>query len=189
MKKILFLLIITYFIPIYAFSQEEYKKYPGFVDLSDIEEFKNSEESVEIFISKPLLSLVALATSGEDPALHNLLKKLVLIRVDQFTVKNKEAKEVKSLIKRISNKLKKEKWSTIVKVKEANELVEILIKNEGQAVAGLLIMTLEPNKEAVFVNIVGNLDIEQLGKLSKKFNIPKLDSLSTKQNNKLRNSN
>ena len=36
------------------------------------------------------------------------------------------------------------------------------------------------NKEAVFVNIIGNIDPEQLGKLSGQFNIPKLSDIKEK---------
>ena len=171
--------------PLSVFAQEDYKKYPGYVDLSDIDEFKESEETVEVFITKPLLSLVAAATSSEeDPSFSNLLKNLALIRVEKFTVKESEKDQVKKIIQKLSIKLTKEKWSRIVRVKEKNERVEIFIKPDGKKIAGLLIMALEPDKEAVFVNIVGNIDMDQLGKLSRKFNIPMMDSLGVKKKSK-----
>lgn len=171
--------------PLSVFAQDDYKKYPGFVDLSDIDEFKKSEETVEVFITKPLLSLVAAATSSdEDQSFSNLLKNLALIRVETFNVKKKDAEKVKKIIQKVSKKLTKEKWSRIVRVKEKNERVEIFIKPKGKKIAGLLIMALKPDKEAVFVNIVGNIDMDQLGKLSSKFNIPMMDSLGVKKKSK-----
>ena len=171
--------------PLSVFAQENYSKYPGYVDLSDIDAFKKSDETVEVFITKPLLSLVAAATSSEDdPSFSNLLKNLVLIRVEKFTVKESEKEQVKRIIQKVSKKLTKEKWSRIVRVKEKNERVEIFIKPDGKKIAGLLIMALEPDKETVFVNIVGNIDMDQLGKLSRKFDIPMMDSLGVKKKSK-----
>ena len=182
MKKYILIIIVISILSLSVLAQENYEKYPGYVDLSDINEFKDSEKSVEVFITKPLLSLVAAATSSEDdPSFSNLLKNLALIRVETFNVEARKAEKVKKIIQKVSEKLTKEKWSRIVRVKEKNERVEIFIKPDGKKIAGLLIMALEPDKEAVFVNIVGNIDMEQLGKLSSKFNIPMMDSLGVKK--------
>jgi hypothetical protein len=176
------ILVILLFVPCLAFSQEEdYKKYPGYVDLSDIEQFKESESTMEVFITKPLLSLVAAASSEEDPPLYKLLKGLALIRVENFSVKTKDLKDIKTIMEKVANKLTKDRWSKIVRVREPQEQTEIYIKNEDKQVAGILIMSLDLNKDATFVNIVGNIDMDALGKLSRKFNIPKLDSLTTKK--------
>jgi len=181
-RKIIILFILV-LIPSFVSSQDkDYTKYPGYVDLSDIEQFKESESTVEVFITKPLLSLVAAASSDEDPQLYRLLKNLDLIKVDNFSVTEEKTGDLKKIIKKISDRLINDKWSRVVRVRETDERVEIFIKNEGNRVAGLLIMSLEynNNKEATFVNIVGNIDMESLGKLSRKFDIPRLDSLTTK---------
>lgn len=178
MKQVIFYILVFLLIPVCLLAQDDYKKYPGYVDLSGIDKFKDSEETVEVFITKPLLSLVASATSEEDPALFNLLKNLALIRVDQFALKETDAKKVRDVISNLSQKLEKERWSRIVRVKESKERVEIFIKEQNGNVAGILVMSVDDNKEAVFVNIVGNIDMQQLGKLSKKFNIPGVDSLN-----------
>ena len=178
MKKIIFVLC---FIPILLFGQDDYEKLPGYVDLSELEGLKDADETVEVFITKPLLSMVASMSSSEDSSLSNLLGNLALIRVEKFSLSEKKMEKVKNFIDRVSKKLNKEKWSRIVRVKEANERVEIFLKNQGKHVAGLLIMALEENKEAVFINIVGRINMEQLGKLSKKFNIPELDSVGVEK--------
>ncbi len=184
MRKLTIIYILA-LIPLFASAQEQdYRKYPGYVDLSDIEQFKESESTLEVFITKPLLSLVAAASSEEDPALYKLLKNLALIRVEQFSVKGKGHGEVKKVINRVADKLVKDNWTRTVRVKETEEQVEIFLKNEGENVAGLLMMSLEHDREATFINIVGNIDMDSLGKLSRKFHIPNLDSLSTKEEKK-----
>ena len=62
--------------------------------------------------------------------------------------------------------------------RERNELTNIYIKMEGSRVVGLTVMAVEKKNEAVFVNIVGDIDIDSIGKLGGKFNIPKLDSIN-----------
>jgi hypothetical protein len=54
----------------------------------------------------------------------------------------------------------------------------------GESLSGLVVMAVEENDEAVFVNIVGEIDPEQLGKLSNKFHIPKLDSIEIEHKKK-----
>ena len=181
MKKLFLVFIILMFPFTIVQGQEDYQKLAGFVDLSEIDEFRDSDETVEVFITKPLLKLVSSITADEDKALSDLLSNLALIRVDKFSLEKKQNEKVKEVISKISKKLSKEKWSRIVRVKESNELVEIFIKNENEHVAGLLIMTLENNKEAVFVNIVGRIDMDQLGKLSRKFDIPELGSFEKRR--------
>lgn len=177
-----FVLLIN---PFTVFSQNDYSSYPGYVDLSKIDEFKESDESLEIFITKPLLSLIGAASSDdEDPSLIKLIQSLVLIRVDQFSVAQKETDKINAVIKKLSTDLTKKKWSRIVRVKEPEERVEIFIRNEEKHVAGILIMSLKFNEEATFVNIVGNIDMDQLDKLSRKFNIPKMDSIVVKEKKK-----
>jgi len=179
-KKYILIFLALFILPFSVLAQEDYSKYPGYVDLSDIEIFKESEATVEVFITKPLLSLVAAATSSsEDPSFSNLLKNLALIRVETFNVQEKETEKVKKIIQKVSKKLTKEKWSRIVRVKEKDERVEIFIKPDKEKIAGLLIMSLDPKSEAAFVNIVGTIDMDQLGKLSRKFDIPQLDSSGT----------
>jgi hypothetical protein len=44
-------------------------------------------------------------------------------------------------------------------------------------IAGLVVMAVEPGDEAAFVNIVGDIDPAQIGRLGRKFDIEPLDSI------------
>ncbi|NOZ60315.1 MAG: DUF4252 domain-containing protein [Calditrichaeota bacterium] len=164
-----------------AWAQENYEKMPGYVDLKGIEEFKNADETVEVFITKRLLKLVASFSTGQDSSLANLIKNLALIRVEKFNIPAKKIEKVKKLIEKTSKKLKSQNWESTLKARKKDKVTEIFLKEEKGKVAGLLIMSVDNSGKAVFVNIVGNIDLDQLGKLSQKFNIPKLDSLSGKK--------
>ena len=66
----------------------------------------------------------------------------------------------------------------MVRTKNPGEYVEVYTQfGPNETLTGLVVMSVQENKEAVFVNIVGEIDPAKLGKLSDKFNIPKLKSL------------
>ena len=169
----------------FAQEREDFKKHPGYIDFGNLDAFKDAEETVEVFIKGPLLKFVSIAAAEEDPALSKLLDDLLLIRVNVFSIEKKQTKEIKKIISTVSKKLNSKNWERMVRVKEPEEQVEIFTQfNNNNELSGLVIMAVEENDEAVFVNIVGKIDPDQLGKLSSKFNIPKLDSIKIENKKK-----
>jgi len=156
---------------------EDYKYHKGYVDFSDFEGLNKIEKTVEVFLEGPILKFVSMASAGEDPELSQLLEDLKVIKVDVFQVERRLTEEVKSIIDNISSKLKSENWTRMVRVKEEDEQVEIFTQFTGNVMSGILVMAIDKDGEAVFVNIVGKIDPSQLGKLGGKFNIPNLDSI------------
>ncbi|MBD3287582.1 DUF4252 domain-containing protein [candidate division KSB1 bacterium] len=166
-------------------SAQDYTKHPGYVDFGDLDELQDVEETVEVFIRGPLLRFVSKATRNEDPNLADLLDGLLLIRVHAFEVTPDNEKKVNNLIKDISNKLEGKKWERMVRVRKRDEKAEIFTQfGKNDELTGLVVLGYEDRDEAVFVNIVGRIDPEQLGKLSGKFNIPSLDSVEIEYKNK-----
>ena len=51
------------------------------------------------------------------------------------------------------------------------------MKPAEEKVVGMVVMVVEDRGEAVFVNIVGEIDFNSLGKLGATFNIPHLDEI------------
>lgn len=178
MKKIVNLLILAFFIfyftPI-ALGQENinYTQEKGYIDFKEFDFFKDKEKKVEVFLNGPLLKFAAKTTAESDPETTKLLENLKLINVNVFEINNGQSQEVESIINDISNKLSTKNWWRIVRVKDKGEHVEIFTLLSDEKFEGLVIMVLN-KKEAVFVNIVGDIKPTQLGKLSGKFNIPNL---------------
>jgi hypothetical protein len=179
MKTWIFLAVFILCIPAQAFSREDYADYSGYVDFGKLSDFKESEESVEIHIGKPLLSLVAALNEQADTALTELLSKLVLIRVEQFSIEPGQQGGVNAIIERVTKKLLEDRWDVLVRVKEPDERVEIFIKTDGEKIAGFLLMSLEASREAAFINIVGDIDLNLLGRLGAQFNIPALEEMKS----------
>ncbi len=164
-----------------AQDDKELKKHPGYVDFEDIDIPGDAEETVEVYVRGPLLKLVAQASQGEDPALSKLLSKLLLVKVNTFSIDSQTAQELKQKITKIESELQKKNWEKVVRVKERDELVNVYLKMDNDRVVGLVVMAIEEEDEAVFVNIVGEIDLDSIGKLGQKFDIPKLDSLRVEE--------
>ena len=178
-KSILIIILLIVFTPsLYAQETDDYQNHPGYVDFGSFEKFQGAEETVEVFIKGPLLKFVAKAAEYEDPELASLLKNLKLVKVNVFSIDKVGMDEARNIMKSVSKKIDRNKWELMVRTKQPNEYVEIYTQfGPNDSLTGLVVMAVQENDEAVFVNIVGDIDPAKLGKLSDKFNIPKLNSL------------
>ncbi len=179
--KITLVFIVLSLIKIHA-QNVDYSKLPGYVNFGDLSVFESGNEVTEVLIDHNLLKLVAKFTEGrgeDEDELSNLIGGLQLIRVNTFEVSPSDKEELLRRVKKIERDLRKKNWQRIVRTKSKDEVTNIFIRTDNQSdkIVGLAIMTLDSLGEASFVNIVGNIDMETVGKLSNKFDIPGLDSL------------
>lgn len=187
MKKTIFIVMLSLlFIPtLYAQETDDYKNHPGYIDFGSFDKFQGAEETVEVFIKGPLLKFVTKAAENEDPELASLLNNLKLIKVNVFSMDKFDINEARSIMKSVSGKIDRNKWELMVRTKEQGEYVEVYTQfGPKDTLTGLVVMAVQEKGEAVFVNIVGEIDPAKLGKLSKKFNIPKLNSLELEAKSK-----
>jgi hypothetical protein len=70
-------------------------------------------------------------------------------------------------------------WTKVVSVHEAGEDTGIYLRNDGEKILGLVVVSAEP-MELTVINIVGSLQPEQLKDLSGKFGIPDLGDVGLK---------
>jgi len=180
MNKLSVICLILVFLPLGVAAGEDYTKYPGYVDFSGLKGIDPAGESVEVYITKPIMKLVSAVNAGEDPELEKLLSGLALIRVDVFGIQENDAARVENSMNEMIEKLEKKNWEKIVKVRESSERVDVFLNIDGETVEGLLVMVKEED-EVTFVNIVGTLDMALLGKLGSKFDIPNLDGIMTQK--------
>jgi len=181
MKKIIILitaLLILFTPPLYAQQTDEYINHPGYIDFGSFDKLQGAEETVEVFIKGPLLKFVAKAAEFEDPDMASLLNNLKLVKVNVFSLDKFSMEEARNIMKSVSDKIDRNKWELMVRAKEPGEYVEVYTQfGPKESMTGLVVMAVDEDDGAVFVNIVGDIDPAKLGKLSDKFNIPKLNSL------------
>lgn len=82
-----------------------------------------------------------------------------------------------TIIEKVTKNILKNRWDVLVRVKEPNERVELLIKTDGGKIAGFLLMSQASPCEAAFLNCFGDIDLSLLGKPGAQFNIPPLEEV------------
>ncbi len=61
--------------------------------------------------------------------------------------------------------------------------MNVYLKPTSDGFSGLTVLTMD-NNEAVFVNIVGNINLEAISKLGERFDIPELDYIKKSEKKK-----
>ncbi len=174
-KIYLSLILITGII----FAQEDVQKLPGYVDFGSFDGLYSEDNFTEVNVEAPLLNLAAKMSKEKDPELAKLLNGIKLVKVYSFGVEKEKASGFEEKIKKITQKLNADKWERIVRVKEKSEAVNVYLKPTNDGFSGLTVLTLDGN-EAVFVNVVGEINLEAISKLGERFDIPELDYLKKK---------
>lgn len=164
--------------PTSAWASPPLEKQPGYIDFSSLGLFDGPEPetSIEIYLKDPLLELVAAATRFEDPELADMLEALYLIRVNVY---HKEGQDTSYDYENISARLSTltlPDWERVVQVREPDQRVQFYVRTEDETIVGLLVLAGNPS-EFVCINIVGLLDIAQVGRIGRKFDIEPLDSI------------
>lgn len=164
-----------------AQSKEDVTKMPGYVDFEAMKIFSPEDAAVEILIEPNLIGMIARTTAKSDPDLFAVLSKLKQIRVQTFDMSNVNLDAVEKKVGELTKRLEGQGWQAMVRVRnrKENEQTYVYIKTQGDLVVGLTVMNVDPNDEAAFVNIVGEIDPEKIGEIGAKFNIDSLDSLET----------
>jgi hypothetical protein len=180
MKKLINILGILFFISaanLLAQDEEDYSKYAGFANFGDLASLEDGEMVTEILIEEKLLKMVSKFTK-DDEELSNLIGGLKLIKVNTFEVTASNEAQLKEKANQIDKDLIKRKWDRIVKTKSKGEIANVYVKTAGdEEFVGLTVVAIDSEGEAAFVNIVGNIDMDTLGKLGEKFDIPGIDDI------------
>ena len=110
-----------------------------------------------------------------DPESSELISKLKAVRVQIYNMTDNEQPAL-DLIAKVSNDIKTKNWLPIVSVNEKDEKVRIFTKITDDIMDGLMVMVINngdasEESEAVFINIVGEIDPAQINKVTESLNI------------------
>ena len=167
----------------------DYTHEPGYVDFEALgltaPEGGSSEDrgSFRISLYGPILRLVAEATKGEEPGFSELLEKLQAIRADIYPAPPGDVAELRRRTVDAARALERRGWQTVVEVRSGGgDLSFIQTRTEpagppgaeGDRISGLAVMFVEPGGSAGFINIVGDVSPEELGRLGRTFDIEPL---------------
>jgi len=150
----------------------------GYVDFGKFIAADHDGKYVEVNIKENLLAFTAAIAKTQEPDLAKLIGGLKLIRVNVVGVDEKNRGDVTARIGKVRTELEAQGWERTVTVRDNGDDVAIFVKSgKGSVIEGLVVTVLGRNQEAVFVNIVGNIDPEQIATNAAKFDIPQLKDL------------
>lgn len=180
MKALIKLTVFMLITATAVFAQKnDYSSEPGYIDFGDFESLESGEMVAEVIIEEHLLRMVAKMARNEDEELYNLLSGLKLVKVSAFTVTEENEKKIQSKIDNINDQLNNSDWDRIVRFRDKEESANVYIRVEGEdSIVGLVVATYDKYGEAAFVNIVGDINLETIGRLGNKFDVPGLDHIS-----------
>jgi len=162
-----------------AFAQEDaLKDLPGFVDFGKLAEVYG-EPKVQISIGGALLGFVGALAQNNDPEAAAVFSKLKGVRVNVYNTETAGAGAALDQIKRIKGALQAANWSPVVQVNEDGEQVQIFMKMDGNLMDGLTLMAVD-EEEAVFINVIGQLDPNELSQVMDNFDIDIEDKMEVK---------
>jgi len=149
-------------LPVMA-QEDALKDYPGYVDFGELSAVFG-EPTVQISVGASLLGLVSSRSASEDPEAAELFKRLNGVRVNVFETESMADGAV-TLIK--DGDLG---WEAVVTVNSNDEQVRVFMMINGDRVEGITVMAVEET-EAVFVNVIGSINPEELGRVMENFDI------------------
>ncbi|MFC3093841.1 DUF4252 domain-containing protein [Alteromonas sediminis] len=144
----------------------------GYVEFTSLEA-DYGEPKVMINLNKTMLTFVS-KLNASDPETSELISKLKAVRVNVYDIEG-SVQPAMDLITKVSNDIAGKNWMPIVSVNEEKERVRIFTKVTDDVMDGLVVMVVDDSagaeREAVFINIVGEIDPEQLNKVTGSLNI------------------
>ena len=152
---------------------------PGYVPIEELGLFPRDKLEVEINIGPPLLSMIAAGTRKDDPGFSAVMDGLKSIQVQVFPVKGADTAALKTRIDRAVHWLEGHGWKSTVRVRDQGEETYIYLKQTGDQIEGLTLLSLDPRDEAVLINIVGRIDPAELGRLGQRLHVPQLNHVPT----------
>jgi len=156
-----------------ALAEEDLSKHPGFVDFGFSGLFADEDLSVHVSIKDPLLRLVSEATRDSDPDLSDMVASIKSIEVHVYDVAADRRDLVLRRIGAKADQLQAGGWDPLITVRERDSRSYVFLKRQNNVPVGLAAISVHDD-EAVFVNIVGPIDPELIGRLATKFKIEAL---------------
>jgi len=168
MKKFVIGMFCT-LLAIPAMAQEdELKDLPGYVDFGDLST-TYGEPKITINLGGTMLNFVGLMSSSESPETSEMISKLKGIRVQIYNL-DKNIDAARSQFGETRSRLKSTGWEPIVQINEDDEQVLVYMKAVDGNMEGMTVMLVDDD-EAVFVNVIGQLNPSELAKVMDKFDV------------------
>lgn len=151
---------------------------PGQVDFGTFNAPSGGGEFVEVNVTSSLISMATKFLERDQPDVAKVLNGIQLVRVNVIGLNNENRPDIEARVQGIRKDLETKGWERIVKVQEKGQDVGVYLKTQNKdTVQGLVVVVIDGGKQAVFVNVVGDIKPEQLSMLGEKLHIDPLKKL------------
>jgi len=165
MKNLLITLILLLLASPFTHAADITKE-KGYVSFGNLES-EYGEPKVLINLNQAMLGFVSKMSESDDETAQ-LIRKLKAVRVQIYNI-DEDAQPALNLVEKVTNEIKNKSWMPIVSINEEHEKVRIFTKLTDDIMDGLVVMIINDgvhNKEAVFINIIGEIDPAQINKVT-----------------------
>ena len=155
-------------------QEDALKDLPGYVDFGEMNSIYG-EPRVNISIGGALLGFVGAMAKNSEPETAAIFNKLKGVRVSVYATGGDSGAALDQ-VSRVKKLLTASDWQPIVQVNEDDEQVQIFMKMDGDKMNGLTLMAVD-DEEAVFINVIGQLDPDELAAVMDNFDVDIEDAL------------
>ena len=166
-KFVIGLFCTLFSLPVIA-QEDELKDLPGYVDFGDLS-LTYGEPKITINLGGTMLNFVGMMSSSESPETSEMISKLKGIRVQIYSIEE-NAEVARNQFGDTKSSLKSSGWEPIVQVNEDDEQVLVYMKAIDGHMEGMTVMVVD-DEEAVFVNVIGQLNPAELAQVMDKFDV------------------
>lgn len=150
---------------------------PGQVDFGHLTPASGAD-FVDVNLPESLINLAAKFVEKQELDVAKLLNGIKMVHVNVLGLTDQNRADVEGRAKAIRADLGSSGWEKLVTVMKEGEDVGVYLKmDEKNFIQGLAVIVVEGKKQAVFVNIVGDIRPEQLAMLGERLQIEPLKNL------------
>ena len=135
----------------------------GYADLDSLGVF-DTDRTMALSIGRlPIrIAIWALEEEGDEPETAALLRSLDGVRIRIYEIDGDPAR-VAARIQRMSAHLRKDHWEPVMLVQDDGEETHMLVRQRGNRILGLTLITSDGSSEAVVINVMGDIQPESFG--------------------------
>lgn len=149
---------------------------PGFVDFADLGVEAPGKLTLRVALHGPLLRMVAEATRGEEPGFAELIDKLQGIFAQIYEVPEGRREALERQVRDTTRLLERRGWQTVVEVHDpGGDTSYLQVRTSGERILGLAVVFMEPGGSTGFINVVGDITPEEVGRIGRTFDIEALE--------------
>lgn len=135
----------------------------GYANLDSLGVFDTDRE-MALSIGPTLIRVAIWALDEDEPETAALLRDLDGVRIRIYEIDGDPAR-VAARIQRMSAHLRKDRWEPVMLIQDEGEQTHMLIRQRGNRILGLTLITTDGKSEAVVINVMGNIDPAHFGEV------------------------